>query len=93
MKLHFVAPEDGKTLSHGKLITEDGEEIQGVMGVEVMWQRLSSGDAVPTGKHIQTPTQVRVTMLVETLDDLQPDRVDRAIRGLVQISDLNSEDG
>jgi hypothetical protein len=80
MRLIFVPPPEGRPLVEGKLMTEDGEVVEGVMTVSVWDAKGRSANAV----------SLQFVMLLEAIPDLPEERVSEAIDGLLAISQANS---
>lgn len=73
MNLLYEMPGEGRLLTEGRLITEDGEPIDGVMITNV----LRHGD--------HQSVSVQFTMMMERVDRMDGDDLLNAIRGVAEL--------
>lgn len=72
MRLYFVPPEDGKPLHEGTLITEDGDEVEGILVTET-WRGATG------------PTAVQFTILAEKVSELDESTLQRTLKEMIAL--------
>lgn len=86
MKLYFVSP--------GRLITETGEEVEGIMNMVATLTppQRSAWEGLFRGKPIQDPVaQVQITLLLEYVEDLPEVNVEDTVQELIHLERLLSD--
>lgn len=73
MRLLYVLPGEGEPLTLGRLITENGDEVEGVMVTNVLRHEPSAS--------------IQFTMLLEEVSELDAASLADAIRSITSISD------